>query len=116
MPDDISELKSTIKKLHGVDSTHTGTVHVKETHGGQLVWEGDVEVFELKGHPQAKKAYAWMHGLDDTKAKKHVTVLAIPPVTSPEAAVKAVIVHEYHQKKSKRGPGRPMKPKVKGKT
>jgi len=94
----INQLQETIKKLHGVESTHVETVHVKETFEGKLVWEGDVKVFELQGHPKAKRAYAWMHGMDDSKAKRHITVLAVPPITSPEAAVKAVIVHEYRKK------------------
>ena len=95
----IEELKITIKKLHGTEAGHLETVHVKESFEGKRVWEGDVEVFELQQHPKAKKAYAWIHGLDDTKAKRHVTVLAVSPITSPEAAVKAVIAYEYRQQK-----------------
>ena len=95
----IEELKQTIKRLHGVESKHIETVPVKESFEGKTIWEGDVEVFELDGHPKAKNAYAWMHKLDDSKAKRHVTVLAVPPITSPEAAVKAVIAYEYHQEK-----------------
>jgi hypothetical protein len=99
MKSHIDELTTTIKNLHGVESTHIQTVHVKESFDGKMVWEGDVEVFELQGHPKAKQAYAWIHGLDDTQAKRHVTVLAVPPITSPETAVKAVIVHDYQQQK-----------------
>jgi hypothetical protein len=98
MKSHIEELQDTIRRLHGVESNHIETVPVKEDFEGKTVWEGDVEVFELQDHPKAKKAYAWMHGLDDTKAKRHVTVLAVPPITSPEAAVKAVIAYEYRQK------------------
>jgi len=98
MKSHIKELITTIKNLHGIESTHVETVHVKESFNGKTVWEGDVEVFELQGHPKAKRAYAWIHGLDDTKAKRHVTVLAVPPITSPDAAVKAVIVNDYRKK------------------
>ena len=98
MTSHIDELTTTIKNLHGVESTHIQTVHVKESFDGKTVWEGDVEVFELQGHPKAKKVYAWIHGLDNTKAKRHVTVLAVPPITSPETAVKAVIVNDYRTK------------------
>jgi hypothetical protein len=94
----IKELAATIKRLHGAEATHVETVPVKESFEGKNVWRGEVEVFELKGHPKAKRAYAWMHGLDDTKAKRHVTVLGVRPINSPEAAVRAVIVHEYRQK------------------
>jgi len=40
-----------------------------------------------------------MHSLDDTQAKRQVAVLHVPPVDSPQAAVKAVIVYEYRQEK-----------------
>jgi hypothetical protein len=40
-----------------------------------------------------------MHGLDDTQAKRHVAVLHVPPIDSPQAAVRAVIVHEYRSQK-----------------
>jgi hypothetical protein len=96
---DVQELQDTIRRLHGVESAHLKTVHLRESFDGKTVWEGDVEVFELQGHPKAKQVYAWIHGLDDTKAKRHVTVLVVPPITSPEAAVKAVIIHDYQQQK-----------------
>jgi hypothetical protein len=98
MNQDVQELQDTIKRLHGIKATHIKTVQVKESFDGKTVWEGDVEVFDLQGHPKAKRAYAWIHGLDDTKAKRHVTVLAVPPITSPEAAVKAVILNDYRKK------------------
>jgi hypothetical protein len=59
------------------------------------VWDGVVEVFDLVGHPKAKRAYAWSH-LDGDKDEKtrYVAVLEIPPVVSPETAVKASIVSD----------------------
>jgi hypothetical protein len=91
----IDELKETILKLHGAEATHVDSVPVKETFQGQTIWEGMVEVFHLRGHPKTDKAYAWMHDADTPKKKRHVTVLHIPPVTSPETAVRAVIIQEY---------------------
>jgi hypothetical protein len=91
----VDELREVILKLHGVEATHVDSVPVKETFQGQTVWEGVVEVFDLRGHPKAKKIYAWMHDADTPKKKRHVTVLHIPPVTSPETAVRAAIVQEY---------------------
>ena len=41
-------------------------VPVHEVFNGQTVWHGDVEVFDLTGHPKAKRAYAWSH-LDGPK-------------------------------------------------
>jgi hypothetical protein len=96
MGNDIEELRKTIRKLHGAKATHTSSVPVKETFEGQTVWDGIVEVFELKGHPIANKAYAWAHDTDDPlHPKRQVTVLHIPPITSPELAVRAAIVKEF---------------------
>lgn len=92
----IRELQDVIRRLHGAEATHVESVPVKETFKGKTVWDGMVEVFELRGHPKANRAYAWAHDTDDPqKPRRHVTVLHIPPVTSAAAAVKAAIVQEY---------------------
>jgi len=63
---------------------------------GKTVWEGVVEVFALRGHPKATRAYAWEHATDDpAKPKHHVTVLHVHPVTSPILAVRAFILQEF---------------------
>jgi hypothetical protein len=92
----IKQLQDVIWELHGVASRHVGTVPVKETFKGDTVWEGNVEVFDLHKHPKTHRAYAWTHDTDDPKhPHRHVTVLHIPPVVSPETAVKAAIVQEH---------------------
>ena len=97
--DHIEELRQTIHHLHGVDATHIETVPVKELFQGKTIWEGNVEVFELRDHPQAKRAYAWTHETDDPdKPKRQVTVLHIPPVTSPQLAVRAVIIKDFRDR------------------
>jgi hypothetical protein len=98
-PQTIRELKDTIERLHGGVATHVGAVAVNEFFEGKSVWQGVVEVFDLADNPKATRAYAWMHSLDDTQAKRHVAVLHVPPITSPATAVKAVIVYEYQQQK-----------------
>jgi len=95
--DYIIELRELIHRLHGVHATHVESVPVKETFQGQTVWEGIVEVFELHGHPQAPKVYAWSHDADGKK-KRHVTVLHIGPVTSALEAVRASIIQEFRSR------------------
>ena len=96
MSDYIEELKATIRRVHGTDSTHIESVPVKESHRGKTVWEGVVEIFELHGHPKATHAYAWAHQADEPGTfKRHIAVLKIPPVVSPETAVRAAIVQEF---------------------
>jgi hypothetical protein len=94
MSEYIEELRAVIRRLHGVESKHVQSVSVKETYQGKTVWEGIVEVFELIGHPTATWLYAWSHEKDDGEVR-HVTVLHLAPVDSPEAAVRASIVRNY---------------------
>ena len=95
----IEELRTVIRRLHDVEATHIESVPIKEMFQGRTVWEGVVEVFELHGHPKAPKVYAWAHDTDDPKkAKRHVTVLHIPPVVSPVLAVRAAIVQEFRDR------------------
>ena len=93
----IEELKNAIRKLHGAEATHVETVPVKETHEGQTVWEGEVEVFEID-HPKTSRVYAWAHETDDPeRPRRHVTVLHIPPATSPRKAVQLSIVKDFRE-------------------
>jgi hypothetical protein len=97
----IDELRDVIQKLHGTDSTHVKTVPIKEVFNGQVVWEGEVEVFDLHDHPDTGRVYAWAHDTDDPdNPKQHVTVLHIPPATSPRKAVQASIVSDYRERKA----------------
>lgn len=91
----IEELRDAIHHLHGAKATHVESVPVKETHQGKTVWNGVVEVFDLIGHPKTHRVYAWSHETDKPGKPKHVTVLHIPPVISPETAVRAAIIQEY---------------------
>ncbi len=102
MKDYIAQLQTAIRNLHGCESQYLETVPVTETFQGKTVWQGDVEVFEIRGHPKATHAYAWSHkaGKGD-KETRYITVLQIPPVTSPETAVRAAIAAEIQNEREK---------------
>jgi hypothetical protein len=91
----IERVKLAVEHLHNCGASHRATVPVCEVFQGKTIWEGEVEVFDLTGHPKAKRAYAWSHreGKDD-KGERFVAVLEIPPVESPQTAVKVAIVSE----------------------
>ncbi|MDP3072726.1 MAG: hypothetical protein Q8N18_20695 [Opitutaceae bacterium] len=89
MSDYLSELRKAIKAVHGCDGTHIETVPVKEVFQGKTAWDGAVEVFAVDGHPKAKRCYAW--GYKDREEWAITSVLEIPPVVSPETAVKVAI-------------------------
>lgn len=99
----IEEIKAAILNLHHSRYEYVETVPVTEVFQGQTIWEGEVEVFELKDHPKAKKAYAW--GYPETEsddARTYVTVLELPPVESPVTAVRASIVRDYRDEQKQK--------------
>ncbi len=88
----LETLQDAIKQMHGCDSTHRETIPVREAFRGQTVWGGEVEVFDLAGHPDADTCFAWGH--DAGEGSRYFAVLKIPPVTSPQTAVQAVVVQQ----------------------
>ena len=86
-----------IRHLHGLEPTWVESVPVVETHEGQTIWAGEVQVFAL-AHPKASRAYAWSHETGAGKRRFHV-VLGIPPVTGPQRAVKVAIVGESQRER-----------------
>jgi len=75
-----------IHATHGAQSKLASRERVSETDKGKRVWEGEVLVFTLQGHPTASLCYAW-------EVDGQVTaVLHQGPVDSPLAAVRAAIL------------------------
>ena len=77
--------------LHECRCSHFGTEHVKEEHEGQIVWEGDVEIFHLEDHKEAKVAYGWGWDAGDDNID-YIGILQLPPIETAYDAVKAAIV------------------------
>jgi hypothetical protein len=94
----IERLQGVIAHLHKCNAVWAQTVPVHEVFRGETIWRGDVEVFNLTGHPKAQRAYAWSH-LDGPKDERtrFVAVLQIPPVESAETAVRLQIVKDTKQ-------------------
>ncbi len=74
-------------------------MRVREEYEGQLVWDGDVYVFDLTDHPTAKVAYGWSDPVPGSDRRRFYAVLHTGPVDSPEKAVRAAIVSEYREAK-----------------
>ena len=98
--DYLARLQVAIEQLHDCGALYRETVPVQEVFQGRTIWRGEVEVFDLYSHPKAKVCYGWSHreGKDE-KGERFVTVLQLPPVISPETAVKVAIVAEVRDKK-----------------
>jgi hypothetical protein len=91
----IEAIKDTIRRKHGCESRHIKSELVSEEVEGQTVWVGVVEVFELINHPEAKICYGWGDKAGDKDEEiRYVTVLGIPPIDSPLAAVRVSIISD----------------------
>jgi len=91
----LNSLRKAVFDLHGTDSTWIKSVEVKELSGDTVVWEGSVELFNLKNHATADVAYAWSHPIEGSTKHKFYVVLAMPPIDSPVKAVRAAILQEH---------------------
>jgi len=102
MKDYIAELQAAFLKLHGCDAEYIETVPVTETFQDRIVWEGDVEIFNIRGHPKATRGYGWGHVTGEgDQGRRYFTVLELPPVDSPQTAVKAAIMSEIKNAREK---------------
>lgn len=89
MSERIENIRRPVEAMHEGSASHEGSAPVKEMFGTQTALEGVVESFALSGHPKAKRCYAW--GFDDNGETRYVGVLELPPVESPQTAVRAAI-------------------------
>lgn len=94
---DRDQLKRAVEAQHGGTATLVQSVPVDERHDGEPVWQGTVHVFDLAGHPKAKRAYAWSSEREDGK-RRFYAVLHLGPVTGPVEAVRAAIVAQQRVK------------------
>lgn len=97
--DYLFNLKLAIEALHNCSAKWRETVPVHEVFRGQTVWKGEVEVYDLSGHPKARRAYGWAHAEgENSEGQRYVAVLEIPPVDSAQKAVQVQIVKDVKQK------------------
>lgn len=96
---DLIGLQDAIRKLLGAESEYIGAVPIIEKYGDMTAWQGIVYVFHLSNHLQSDKCYAWYSDNPHTGKRKYYAVLHIPPIDSPEKAVRASIVHDYKASK-----------------
>lgn len=89
-----NDLTQAVERLHKCQSKLREKVEIKEEFEGEVVWEGTVHVFDID-HPDSNICYAWSSPIEGSSKRKFYAVLHVPPVDSPEAAVRASIVSDY---------------------
>lgn len=95
--ENVDDLKTAVERLHGGKASYIEKIFVVEKFGSKTAWEGSVCLFRLEGHSQTDLCYAWSV-LTEGNKRRYYAVLHIPPIDSPEKAVRASIVHDQKQK------------------
>lgn len=90
----VDDLKQAVERLHECKASLQKVVIIHEDFNGKTVWEGSVSVFSVD-HPDADICYAWSSPVEGSDRRKFYAVLHIPPVDSPEKAVRASIVADH---------------------
>jgi len=90
--DDKDYLKLAVEHIHNCDALHIEEIAVIEKFGSKTVWQGIVHVFKIKGNSQTDTCYAWSSPIGSLTKRRYYAVLKIPPIDSPEKAVRAAIV------------------------
>jgi hypothetical protein len=62
------------------------------------VSEGVVHAFDLTGHPNTTRAYAWSSPVEGSDKRRLFAVLQMGAIKSPADAVRAAIVAEHRSK------------------
>lgn len=91
--DYLERLQNAIRQLNGCESKYLETVTVSQSFLSfrqNTVWQGEVVVFEVYGHPKAQRVYAWSATAKNDETR-YVVVLEISPVDSAETAVQAAL-------------------------
>lgn len=87
------ELKAALECRHG------GTAHLAYIDAvsvmvpSQPVWDGIVLVFDLDGHPEAERAYAWFAPVRESDERRLHITLHGPLIRSAHDAVTAALVN-----------------------
>lgn len=79
----ITKLREAIETRHKCKAIHVESEMVVEFFRDSVAWNGIVEIFNLEGHPKAKRCYAWSYL--DKNDTQYATVLEIPPVNLAQA-------------------------------
>ena len=82
-------LKRVIEIQHGGTATCVKSVKLVEPRSAQTQWNGMVHVYDLAGHPKAKRAYAWSSIIDGSSGERYFAVLHQGRINNPTAAVRA---------------------------
>jgi hypothetical protein len=83
------ELKHAVEEMHGCEANYVSNERVRESWGDTLVWDGEISVFGLTGHPASTMCFAWSAQDPDRATRVLYAVLRLPPIQKGRDAVLA---------------------------
>jgi len=87
------ELRNAVESWCGATASLSYVSRVRVLEGG-IPWEGKVHVFDLAGHPEARRAYAWT-AADGTVWDGYLRfALDAGAIQSPVDAIRAELIKE----------------------
>jgi len=89
----IDDIKNAVERMHNCKATYAEEVAVIEKEGDKTIWDNIVYIFDLTGHGKATQCYAWASPIGKSARYTYYTVLRIPPIDSPEQAIRASIAN-----------------------
>lgn len=95
------DIKQVVERLHSCTATHMEEIAVVEKFGSETVWSGVVQVFKIEGNPKSDTCYAWSSSIEGSTKRRYYAVLKVPPIDSPEKAVRASIVKDNKAKEDR---------------
>lgn len=98
MSERIERIRRAVEQMENCEARHVMSQPILELYNSSPVWDGVVETFDLKNHPQAERnsfeplrAYAW-EAKNDNGENEYTVVLGLPPIKTARDAVKAAVV------------------------
>ena len=93
---DVTErtLKAAIERQHGGRAHLAYIDALPTTLRAAPIRDGIVFVFDLEGHPEAKRAYGWTSPVGNGDERPFYVVLQVPPILSVQDAVRSVTLAE----------------------
>jgi hypothetical protein len=99
MKENVDQLRKIVEQTHYCNAEFLEAIPVTETFEGRTVWQGIIHIFSVQGHPSASRCYAWSSPIEGSSKRRYYAVLHVPPIDSPQKAVKASIVYDYKSDK-----------------
>jgi len=94
----LGRLTKAIYDRHGVNAIYLSTERIADTSPGGTIWEGEVEVFSITGHPEAGLCYAWSY--QDGPVEHIAAILNKAPVRSALDAVRAFVATQVKKQQA----------------